>query len=84
MTSPRCRIPALTPRCPTPTVTSLRWGRISRSGDLPWGIAYNYILSEARTKNNTIVTNGVPALLQANGRYQSDIHSLGLSWSFNF
>ncbi len=48
------------------------------------GIAYNYILSEARTKNNTIVSNGVPAVLQANGRYKSDIHSLGLSWSFTF
>jgi len=48
------------------------------------GIAYNYILSEARTKNNTIVTNGVAAPLQANGRYKSDVHSLGLSWSFYF
>jgi long-chain fatty acid transport protein len=48
------------------------------------GIAYNYILSESRTKNNTVVTNGVAAPLQANGRYKSDIHSLGLSWSFNF
>jgi len=48
------------------------------------GIAYNYILSESRTKNNTIVTNGVPAPSQANGRYNSDVHSLGLSWSFQF
>jgi long-chain fatty acid transport protein len=48
------------------------------------GFAYNYILSEARTKNNTIVTNGVAAPLQANGRYNSDVHSLALSWSFNF
>jgi long-chain fatty acid transport protein len=48
------------------------------------GIAYNYILSESRTKNNTIVVNGVPAPLQANGRYNSDVHSLGLSWSFQF
>jgi long-chain fatty acid transport protein len=46
--------------------------------------AYNYILSESRTKNNTIVTNGVPAALQANGRYKSDIHSVGTSWAFNF
>jgi long-chain fatty acid transport protein len=46
--------------------------------------AYNYILSEGRTKNNTIVTNGVPAALQANGRYKSDIHSVGTSWAFNF
>jgi long-chain fatty acid transport protein len=48
------------------------------------GIAYNYILSESRTKNNTIVVNGVAAPLQANGRYNSDVHSLGLSWSFQF
>jgi long-chain fatty acid transport protein len=48
------------------------------------GFAYNYILCEARTKNNIIVVNGVPAPLQANGRYTSDVHSLGLSWSFNF
>ena len=48
------------------------------------GIAYNYVLSESRTKNNTIVVNGVPAALQANGRYNSDAHSLGLSWLFQF
>ena len=48
------------------------------------GIAYNYILSESRTKSNTVVVNGVPAPLQANGRYSSDVHSLGLSWSFQF
>jgi long-chain fatty acid transport protein len=48
------------------------------------GIAYNFILSENRTKSNTIVTNGVPALLQANGRYSSNVHSLGLSWLFQF
>jgi long-chain fatty acid transport protein len=48
------------------------------------GIAYNYILSEPRTKTSTIAFNGVPAPLQANGRYNSDVHSLGLSWSFQF
>ncbi len=48
------------------------------------GIAYNYILSESRTKSNTIVVNGGAAPLQANGRYNSDVHSLGLSWSFQF
>lgn len=48
------------------------------------GIAYNYILSESRTKNNAIAFNGVPAPLQANGRYNSDVHSLGLSWAFQF
>jgi long-chain fatty acid transport protein len=48
------------------------------------GFAYNYILSEGRTKSNSIEVNGVPAPLQANGRYNSDVHSLGLSWSFQF
>ena len=48
------------------------------------GFAYNYILSESRTKSNNVVVNGVPAPLQANGRYNSDVHSLGLSWSFQF
>jgi long-chain fatty acid transport protein len=48
------------------------------------GIAYNYILVEPRTKNNTIVANGVPAPLQANGKYTSDVHSLGLSCAFQF
>jgi long-chain fatty acid transport protein len=48
------------------------------------GIAYNFILSEGRSKDNTIVTNGVPAPAQANGRYNSNIQSLGLSWSFQF
>jgi long-chain fatty acid transport protein len=48
------------------------------------GFAYNYILSESRTKSNSIVINGVPAPLQANGRYNSDVHSVGLSWSFQF
>jgi len=48
------------------------------------GIAYNYILSESRTKNNAIVTNGVPAALQANGRYNSDVHSIGLNWALQF
>lgn len=48
------------------------------------GIAYNFILSESRAKNNAVVVNGVPAALQANGNYNSDVHSLGLSCSFQF
>jgi long-chain fatty acid transport protein len=48
------------------------------------GIAYNFILTESRTKNNTIVVNGVPAPLQANGSYTSNVHSLGLSCAFQF
>jgi len=48
------------------------------------GIAYNYILVESRTKNNTINVNGVPAPLQANGNYTSNVQSLGLSCTFQF
>jgi long-chain fatty acid transport protein len=48
------------------------------------GFAYNYILSESRTKDNSIMVNGVPAPLQANGRYNSNVHSVGLSWLFQF
>ncbi len=53
---------------------------------LTLGIAYNYILFEPRTKNNLIATNGVPlpVAFQANGKYRSDNHSLGLSTSFRF
>ena len=50
------------------------------------GIAYNYILSESRTKNNRLGFNGVPLPpgFQANGRYESSTHSLGLSASCKF
>jgi long-chain fatty acid transport protein len=48
------------------------------------GFAYNFILSESRTKNNSIPVNGVPAPLQANGNYTSNVHSLGLSCAFQF
>ncbi len=48
------------------------------------GIAYNYILIEERTKNNVIATNGVPAALQANGTYNGNVHSLGISAGFEF
>jgi len=53
-------------------------------GRFTLGIAYNYILSEDRDKNNQIVFNGVPVPLQANGRYRSDVHAVGLSCAFNF
>ncbi|MFA5183775.1 MAG: outer membrane protein transport protein, partial [Syntrophales bacterium] len=48
------------------------------------GIAYNFILTETRSKNSTINFNGVPAALQANGEYNSNVHSLGLSCAFDF
>lgn len=50
------------------------------------GIAYNYILSESRTKNNQLTVGGVtlPPQFQANGRYKSDTHSLGLSLACQF
>uniref|UniRef100_A0A7V4LDR1 Transporter n=1 Tax=Desulfobacca acetoxidans TaxID=60893 RepID=A0A7V4LDR1_9BACT len=50
--------------------------------NLSW--AYNYILFEGRAKNNYFATNGVPLppALQANGKYDADTHSLGLSTTF--
>jgi long-chain fatty acid transport protein len=48
------------------------------------GIAYNYLLGESRSKNNFITTNGVPATLQANGKYQPSAHALGTSLSYKF
>lgn len=50
------------------------------------GLAYNYIRGENRSKANTIATNGVPlpAPAQANGKYKSDNHSLGLSLAYSF
>jgi long-chain fatty acid transport protein len=49
-----------------------------------FGFAYNFILQEPREKNNTVVNNGVASPFQANGRYVSNIHSLGLSWLIQF
>lgn len=53
---------------------------------LTLGIAYNYILFESRSKNNLFATNGVPLPVawQANGKYTSNTHSLGLSAIFHF
>ena len=50
------------------------------------GIAYNYILCESRTKTSYVLVNGVPVpnAYQANGRYDGDVHSVGLNWSFQY
>jgi long-chain fatty acid transport protein len=48
------------------------------------GLAYNYVRDEERRKDNQLTLNGVPFPLQANGRYQSDAHLLGLSVSYRF
>lgn len=50
------------------------------------GMAYNFILSENRSKANTLGINAValPAAYQANGKYKSDNHSLGLSLACKF
>ena len=58
-------------------------------GDLTYksftlGIAYNYILQESRNKSNAILFNGVPASLQANGRYNTDIQALAMSLAYHF
>ncbi|MDD3580984.1 MAG: OmpP1/FadL family transporter [Desulfobacca sp.] len=46
------------------------------------GIAYNYLLFEGCHKNNALT--GVPLTDQANGRYDSSVHSLGLSLAYQF
>jgi long-chain fatty acid transport protein len=53
---------------------------------LTLGIAYNFILNEARNKDNLIAFNGVPlpAPAQVNGKYQSHTHTLGLSAAYDF
>ena len=45
------------------------------------GFAYNFIVSENRSKANNLAINGVPLppAYQANGKYKGDNHSLGLS-----
>ena len=50
------------------------------------GFAYNFILSENRSKANTLAINGtpLPARFQANGKYKSDNHSLGFSLAYKF
>jgi long-chain fatty acid transport protein len=50
------------------------------------GFAYNFIVSENRSKANTLAINGVPlpAVYQANGKYKSDNHSLGFSLTYEF
>jgi long-chain fatty acid transport protein len=51
-------------------------------GRFTLGWAYNFILSEDRDKHNRLL--GLPPAYQANGRYSSNVHSLGLSFSFTF
>ena len=48
------------------------------------GIAYNYILQEGRDKSSVITYNGVPAPLQADGRYNSSTQVLATSLSYHF
>jgi long-chain fatty acid transport protein len=48
------------------------------------GIAYNFILGESRNKDNVLTSNGVPFPLQANGRYNTTAHLLGLSLAYQF
>ena len=50
------------------------------------GFAYNFIVSENRSKANTLAINGVPLppAFQANGKYKGDNHSLGFSLACKF
>lgn len=61
-------------------------GGDTQIGRFTLGFAYNYILSENRSKANMLAINGtpLPAANQANGKYESDNHSLGFSLSCKF
>ena len=48
------------------------------------GIAYNYILQEGRDKTSITTFNGVPAPLQADGRYNTSIQVLATSLAYHF
>ncbi len=50
------------------------------------GLAYNYILTESRQKQNALGLNGIPLppAWQANGTYKSNVHSLGVSLAARF
>lgn len=61
-------------------------GGDTQFGRFTLGFAYNFIVSENRSKANKLGTNGVPlpSIYQANGKYKGDNHSLGLSLSCKF
>jgi long-chain fatty acid transport protein len=61
-------------------------GGDTQIGRFTLGFAYNYILAENRSKANNLGLNAVPLpdAFQANGKYKSDNHSLGLSLSCKF
>jgi len=54
---------------------------------LTFGLSYGYQLLEGRRKNNSVdgdPDDGVIDLLRANGRYNSDLHLLGISLTYRF
>lgn len=61
-------------------------GGDTQIGRFTLGFAYNYILSENRSKANTLAINNqlLREEFQANGKYKSDNHSLGFSLSCKF
>ncbi len=78
--------PTFDPQVPDSNRHILAVGGDLKLKRLTLGIAYNLILNETRHKENTYTINGFPLPLaaQANGRYQSITHTLGLSSSFRF
>ena len=53
------------------------------SRDSPWGSPTIISWPRAAPKTTAFPSTGFRPL-QANGRYNSDVHSLGLSWLFQF
>ena len=63
-----------------PTGTSSRVGGDYTYKSFTLGIAYNYILQEGRDKTSITTFNGVPAPLQADGRYNTPPKSSPRAW----
>jgi long-chain fatty acid transport protein len=81
-------VPASTiePQVPDSNRHIFALGATTKVWRLTLGIAYNLILNTPRNKDNRFAFNGIPVSdeFQANGKYRSHTHSLGLSSTFEF
>ena len=81
-------VPASTiePQVPDSNRHIFALGATTKVWRLTLGIAYNLILNTPRNTDNRFAINGIPVpeAFQANGKYWSHTHSLGLSSTFEF
>jgi long-chain fatty acid transport protein len=81
-------VPASTlePQIPDSNRHIFALGATTKIWRLTLGIAYNFLLNTPRSKDNRFAFNGIPVAdeFQANGKYRSHTHSLGLSSTFEF